>query len=313
MTNKKVLILAVLAAGACNRGGGGAGCGAGEKVQQARVAAKAKAPATPPAEWTAADIAGTWGWGCDDKSWADVVLEAAGAFTWRAGGEGDVMTVKGKIVREGDRLTLSDKPARLAGPFSGYFLRFHDGRKVMVRQDHVASFDLLPSWQQAFVKLKAGETRAQMCKQMAPWPGKNPPSPDAPSVRLPGSFTVTMGVTEGPSTVQAALEVKSAPFWAQTEMCQQGCSAPEKVRFNRAGDWAKLNKLWWAQASAPAACPAADPPVEPYALVHDGKTHKGDLAGEVREGTPCAARRDMLAWIGMKIATRHPPAAPPRR
>ena len=307
-----ILLPAVLAVGACNRGKEAAsGSGAPEGVKTAAL------PQTPPAEWTPAEMAGTYVWGCDGKQEREIRLGADGNFKYRLAGPSGAFTTEGQIQREGDQLTLSDKPAHQADRLSHYFLRVHRGRKVLVRADQVASFDLFPSWRQATVRLEPGEKRGAMCRAMRPWPKKNPPAPEKGEVRLPASFTLTFKVGSPGGGEPVTVVVKSAPWWAQAEVCREGCARPEQMPLARPGDWALLNRLWWVQATAPDLCPGKGEPPEPYTLTAQGPTFRGDLAVGLSDDEvptkPCPARRALVSLIRTRVETMHPPAPPARR
>ncbi len=304
-----IVMVAAVAVGGCKRGSGGSGGGTVKTVKQAA------APPTAPKEWTAEEISGTYVWGCDGKLETEIKLGADGSFSYLMRNASGESTTKGQIVRQGDKLALSDKP-HYAPYLSHHFLRSHQGRKVLVREDHVASFDLLPSWHQASVKLKLGEGHSAMCKEMRPWPGKNPPSPGDSKVRLPASFKVTFTLPDPGGVASAEAVVTSAPWWAQAKVCPAGCTIPKELTLHKMGGWARLNRLWWAQAKAPDTCPGAKAAKEPYTLSVAGKTFKGDLVGdEDTSGVPaqpCVARRALVLGIQGLVLTMHPPAPPPR-
>lgn len=312
-----MLVLAT-AAVACSRSLPGAcpvGCGAAStELSRATVE-----PTKAPAQWTLAELAGVYAWGCEGESWATTTLTADGSFInlWHA--ESGDSTTRGKIVRAGDTLTLSDKPAHLADRLSHHALRMHRGRRVLVGTEQVEDFDLLPSWWLGSVRLRAGEDRSDLCDDIAPRPEKNPPSPNNPNMRLPPAFTVTFPVRDPGGSTPTTVEVQSAPWWVQAAVCPQGCGTPKQLALRRSGDWARLNRLWWAAAAAPERCPGGGAAAEAYTLTSADETVTGDLAGVVQAeaipADPCTARAQLVRWISDRVHTMHPPrpSGPPRR
>lgn len=317
MRRSLILVLACLATGACTRNESNANPKRGGASGASSRTSKGTTPAKPPEQWTLDEMAGVYVWGCDDKQWTSTRLKADGMFAETHHTTSGESVTRGKIVRVKDKLTLSDKAPHLAGLFSHHLLRFHQGRKVLVSDQQVASFDLLPSWWQASVRLGPDESRADLCKKIAAWPKLNPPAPKNPKVRLPATFTLTFPVKDPGGIAQARVVVKSAPWWAQAEVCPAGCTIPDPMSLRRPGDWAKLNRLWWAQAAAPAKCPGEDPAMEPYTLSVGGSTSSGDLTGHAESAEipsdPCKARGQIVRWVSNRVHTRHPPALPGAR
>ena len=219
MRHAQILILASLLAGACSRGNGAQPVGCGTKTRGAgnkTTTTEKTKPSKPPAQWTLEEMAGVYAWGCSKDKWSQTTLSADGEFTAAIHGKTGDLKWQGKIVRDEDKLTLSDKPAHLAGYLSHFFLRHHGGRKVLVREDGIASFDLSPSWLQAEVRLKGDEDRGDLCDEMPRWPKENPPDPEKPKARLPASFTLTFPVTD-PGGTSPAKELETQRLeWRDT-------------------------------------------------------------------------------------------------
>ncbi len=318
MKHLHILFLCCLLATACSRGNGAqsAGCGTRTAGTVKKIAAKEIKPSKPPADWTLEEIAGKYAWGCKGDQWSEAILSADGTFKRVLHVRGDVVT-EGKIVRDGDRLALSDKP--YAPYLSNFFLRQHRGRKVLVREDAVHSFDLLPSWWMVEVKLRKGEDRDDLCDDMPRWPKENPPDPKNPKVRLPASFTLVIPFTDPGGTSTATVVMKSAPWWAQGTVTEQH-GAKHTLSLGRSKDYSRLNRLWWAQARRKGACPAVQSKAA-FTLSHGDVTIKGNLPDKGIYGSdiskdPCTALYQLVVFISSKVHTMHPPARtarPPRR
>jgi len=229
---------------------------------------------------------------------------------------GDSVT-RGKLVRAGDKVTLSSKPAHLADRLEQHYLRWHAGRRVLVRSDQVVSFDLLPSWWLASVQLRPGEDRDDLCDDIPDRPTRNPTDPGHPEVRLPATLELTFPTSAGAGVTKVQLQ--SAPWWAEATVRLPGATIPRPLSLGRPGDWARLNKLWWAQASGPARCGSEDAPSAPYAVSAAGLTLSGDLGDQFDPGgvpdDPCAARAALVSWVASRVATMHRPrpSGPPPR
>ncbi len=221
-------------------------------------------------------------------------------------------TATGSVTLDGQ--TLRFRPASgTGGPMGASMLqvRTHDGRRVLLNDESLAAFEILPSIRLGLVQLRTGETPSSV---MLPSNDSNPLSPDN-AQPLPGTLDLVAEDPDPPHGRFHHIRLVSAPYNVSFSGCilpggRGECEGQRTEATLGVGAWAQLVRHWWSFIRPGVRCepPGRRPGAPRYTLVWAPRVQaQGSLPDDRSPAVldqPCEAEARLVWWIIQHVPGR---------